>query len=302
MSMRSPPIVRDVRGPGGARPRGAARGGARTADLPRGKRRGAWRLRHRDRPGRPARDHARPQTTSRSATTASPSRSRSSTTARSRSASSSCSTSPGAWRAICRCCAAPPSSSSSGSCQKTWRASGRLATRSRSARLSRATANELLAALPAAIMPNALTPLWRALTDAIEAFGEGNETRKVILVLSDGKDTGPIDFRKRPASQADVIDRARLEDVMIYAVGLRSRPRPGPPGIGPGGPSGDVVRQPPRSRSRQGRRRDRRGLHRDPVRAGPGGSIRRGGRRAPHAAPSWRSRPPSATARSTRSR
>jgi Ca-activated chloride channel family protein len=94
---------------------------------------------------------------------------------------------------------------------------------------------DLLAALPAAIMPNALTPLWRALTDAIEAFGEGNETRKVILVLSDGKDTGPIDFRKRPASQGDVIDRARLEDVMIYAVGLRSRPRPGPPGIGPGG-------------------------------------------------------------------
>ena len=94
---------------------------------------------------------------------------------------------------------------------------------------------ELMAALPAAIMPNALTPLWRALTDAIEAFGEGNETRKVILVLSDGKDTGPLDFRKRPASQADVIDRARLEDVMIYAVGLRSRPRPGPPGIGPGG-------------------------------------------------------------------
>src|SRR6188768_3767931 len=28
---------------------------------------------------------------------------------------------------------------------------------------------ELLAALPAEIMPNALTPLWRALTDAIEA-------------------------------------------------------------------------------------------------------------------------------------
>ena len=69
--------------------------------------------------------------------------------------------------------------------------------------------DELLAALPTAIAPNALTPLWRALTEAIGAFGEGNETRKVILVLSDGKDTGPIDFRKRPSSQADVIDRAR---------------------------------------------------------------------------------------------
>ena len=144
---------------------------------------------------------------------------------------------------------------------------------------------ELIAALPAAIMPNALTPLWRALTDAIEAFGEGNETRKVILVLSDGKDTGPIDFRKRPASQGDVIDRARLDDVMIYAVGLRSRPRPGPPGIGPGGLQAMLSDEPPRSRSCQGRRRDRRRLHRDPVRAGPGGSICRGGRRAPHAVP-----------------
>ena len=33
-----------------------------------------------------------------------------------------------------------------------------------------------------------------------------------------------------------MIDRARLEDVMIYAIGLRSRrTRPATPGIGPGG-------------------------------------------------------------------
>jgi hypothetical protein len=33
-----------------------------------------------------------------------------------------------------------------------------------------------------------------------------------------------------------VIDRARLEDVMIYAIGLRSRrARPAQPGLGPGG-------------------------------------------------------------------
>jgi Mg-chelatase subunit ChlD len=35
---------------------------------------------------------------------------------------------------------------------------------------------------------------------------EGEE-RRVILVLSDGKDSGPIDFRQRYVSQAEVIDR-----------------------------------------------------------------------------------------------
>jgi Ca-activated chloride channel homolog len=93
---------------------------------------------------------------------------------------------------------------------------------------------KLLAALPSRILPDALTPLWRALDEAIGAFGEADDTRKVILVLSDGKDSGPTDFRHR-SSQADVIDRARAEDVMIYAIGLRSRPRTGAPGIGPGG-------------------------------------------------------------------
>jgi len=38
------------------------------------------------------------------------------------------------------------------------------------------------------------------------------------------------------AEQAEIIDRARREDVMIYAVGMRSRgARPMQPGIGPGG-------------------------------------------------------------------
>ena len=97
-------------------------------------------------------------------------------------------------------------------------------------------ARELNAALPTMIMPNAPTPLWRAIDQAMGAFGEEDDRRKVILVLSDGKDSGPISFRQRPSSQADVIDRARREDVMIYAVGMRSRNRPPPPGgLGPGG-------------------------------------------------------------------
>ncbi len=96
---------------------------------------------------------------------------------------------------------------------------------------------ELQAALPTSIAPDAPTPLWRALDNAMDAFGDQGETRRVILVLSDGKDTGPLSFRQRPMSQAEVIDRARREDVMIYAIGLRSRStRSAPqPGIGPGG-------------------------------------------------------------------
>jgi Ca-activated chloride channel homolog len=95
---------------------------------------------------------------------------------------------------------------------------------------------ELAAALPTAIAPDAPTPLWRAIDQAIDAFAEADERRKVILVLSDGKDGGPIGFRNRPSSQAEAIDRARAGDVMIYAIGMRSRGRQRmPPGMGRGG-------------------------------------------------------------------
>jgi VWFA-related protein len=96
--------------------------------------------------------------------------------------------------------------------------------------------SELAASLPTAIAPDAPTPLWRAVDQAIRAFGKEGDQRKVILVLSDGKDSGPISLRDRPSSQADAIDRARDEDVMIYAIGMRSRgARPPQTGVGPGG-------------------------------------------------------------------
>ena len=70
----------------------------------------------------------------------------------------------------------------------------------------------------------------------MDTFGKEREPRGVILVLSDGKDSGPIGFSTRFYSQAQVIDRARVGDVMVYAIGMRSRSlRPTPPGIGPGG-------------------------------------------------------------------
>ncbi len=95
---------------------------------------------------------------------------------------------------------------------------------------------ELLSTLPGAIAPDAPTPLWRALDEAMDACDDEGEGRPVVLVLSDGKDSGPITFGPRVASQGQVIDRARDEDVMIYAIGMRSRrARPVMPGIGRGG-------------------------------------------------------------------
>jgi VWFA-related protein len=96
--------------------------------------------------------------------------------------------------------------------------------------------DELRGALPEAIAADAPTPLWRAVDEAVDAFGDAGEERPVILVLSDGKDSGPIGFRQRFVSQAEVIDRAREEDVMVYGIGMRSRgARSMRPGIGPGG-------------------------------------------------------------------
>lgn len=97
--------------------------------------------------------------------------------------------------------------------------------------------DELLSAIPARIQPDAPTPLWQGLNDAMDTFDRSDEARRVVLVLSDGKDTGTgrVDFRRGVASQAQVIDRAREQDVMIYAVGLRSRGQRQMPGLGPGG-------------------------------------------------------------------
>jgi Ca-activated chloride channel family protein len=94
----------------------------------------------------------------------------------------------------------------------------------------------LMAALPTDIAPDAPTPLWTAVDEALKAFGDESDQRRVVLVLSDGKDSGPIGFRRRYVSQVEVIDRARQDDVMVYAIGMRSRSRaPRQPGLGPGG-------------------------------------------------------------------
>jgi Ca-activated chloride channel family protein len=94
-------------------------------------------------------------------------------------------------------------------------------------------AQALRAALPAAIEPDAPTPLWRAVDQALDAFDKDLQERRVVLVLSDGKDSGPVGFRQRFVSQVEVIERARRDGVMVYAIGMRSRNgRPQMPGLG----------------------------------------------------------------------
>jgi Ca-activated chloride channel family protein len=56
--------------------------------------------------------------------------------------------------------------------------------------------DELRQALPTAIEPDAPTPLWRAFDEALDALAGEADARPVIHVLSDGKDSGPVGFRK----------------------------------------------------------------------------------------------------------
>ena len=95
---------------------------------------------------------------------------------------------------------------------------------------------DLRAALPRMIATDAPTPLWRALDEALDAFGPATDERAVILVLSDGKDSGPTRFGQHFFNQGEIIDRARDDDVMVYGIGMRSRSaRPRQLGlVGPG--------------------------------------------------------------------
>lgn len=94
--------------------------------------------------------------------------------------------------------------------------------------------SELRRALPDDIAQDAPTPLWRGIDTALDALREGGDERAVIVVLSDGKDTDSLTMT-RPVSQSQVIDRARQEDVMIYAIGMRSRGQRAPmTGVGAG--------------------------------------------------------------------
>jgi Ca-activated chloride channel family protein len=81
-------------------------------------------------------------------------------------------------------------------------------------------ANELYSALPTAIDPNAPTPLWNAVDRAITELGTAGDGRRVVLVLSDSKDSGPIKFGQKFLSSIEIGERSQREDVMIYGVGI----------------------------------------------------------------------------------
>ena len=99
--------------------------------------------------------------------------------------------------------------------------------------------NELRSALPTIIAPDAPTPLWRALDEALDAFGsdEGDaRPRGSRAERRQGQRNLRLQLPRASVSQAEIIDRARNDDVMIYAIGMRSRgTQRMPPGIGRGG-------------------------------------------------------------------
>jgi Ca-activated chloride channel family protein len=92
--------------------------------------------------------------------------------------------------------------------------------------------SELRAAIPASIPESAATPLWKALDQAIGELADV-DGRPVILVLSDGKDSMMPVIGRKFVTQLEVTEHAQREEVMIYSIGLRSRPTR--PRIGLGG-------------------------------------------------------------------
>jgi Ca-activated chloride channel homolog len=84
-------------------------------------------------------------------------------------------------------------------------------------------AQALAAWLPQSLPANAPTPLWTAVDQAItELVAVKDEGRRVVMVMSDSKDTGPLKYGQKFLSPIEISERADREDVMVYGVGLRS--------------------------------------------------------------------------------
>lgn len=82
---------------------------------------------------------------------------------------------------------------------------------------------------PSFIPVHAPTPLWRAVDQAITEFKSAPAGRRVVMVLSDGKDSG-FEMGRRFVTSVEVAERAIKEDVMIYGIGMRSAPAEVSPG------------------------------------------------------------------------
>jgi Ca-activated chloride channel family protein len=83
--------------------------------------------------------------------------------------------------------------------------------------------DELIRSLWMAVEQGGPTPLWRALTSAIIALAP-IDGRRVVLVLTDGKDnqSKKVGGYQLGPTLDDVIAHAHREDVMVYAIGMRS--------------------------------------------------------------------------------
>jgi Ca-activated chloride channel family protein len=88
--------------------------------------------------------------------------------------------------------------------------------------------------------PGGPTPLWGAVNAAMAALAR-LDGRRVVLVLTDGKNTGlrMVNGLVVGPTLKETIERAETEDFMVYAIGMRSRELPFAAGRGgPGGRGG----------------------------------------------------------------
>ena len=92
--------------------------------------------------------------------------------------------------------------------------------------------NELIRILRYDLQEGGPTPLWEAASAAMQALSR-EEGRRVVLLFSDGKNSPT--FSQLEVEFDDVRERARREDVMVYAIGLATdceAPAPAPSGLG----------------------------------------------------------------------
>jgi len=86
--------------------------------------------------------------------------------------------------------------------------------------------NDLIRALYMDLRPGGGTPLWGAANAAMAGLARLSG-RRVVLILSDGKNTGLHGNGGGPTLD-DVINRAQTEDFMVYAIGISSNMGYGP--------------------------------------------------------------------------
>ena len=136
-------------------------------------------------------------------------------------------------------------------------------------------------ALPETIAPDAPTPLWRAIDEALTAFGSEGGARPVILVL-ERRQRQPAVLAEAAHGEPGGSHRAReARGRDGHAIGMRSRSRqPMQPGIGRGGLQAMMTAELPDPGLAIVAEHTRRRLRGDQIRRGSGRRVRQGGRRA----------------------